>query len=109
MASIKATVAGSRSLNELVDQVKRSVTEVESMQGKVDTRHEQGKCHLYLCLSVAIVTFNHVSAQSNAYAVLMACRPILVGTDQNTFSFFPSMMFDGILFFCAHHNECLQD
>ena len=39
---MKNTVSGSRALGELVDQVKRSVIEVESMQGRIDNRHVEG-------------------------------------------------------------------
>ena len=42
LVSVKNTVSGSRALGELVDQVKRSVIEVESMQGRIDNRHVEG-------------------------------------------------------------------
>ena len=39
---MRNAVSGSKTLGELVDHVKRSVTEVESIQGRVDARQTEG-------------------------------------------------------------------
>eukprot|EP00042_Codosiga_hollandica_P051670 m.638333 g.638333 ORF g.638333 m.638333 type:complete len:1178 (-) comp58326_c0_seq6:2441-5974(-) len=40
--SLRSTLSGSRSLNELIEHVKKSVVDVETMQERVDTRHVHG-------------------------------------------------------------------
>jgi hypothetical protein len=63
ISSIKHTVAGSKALTELVDHVRQSVIQVDTLHDRVADKQSHGTCvYLCVCLCVCVCVYVWVTA-----------------------------------------------
>ncbi len=70
ISSIKHTVAGSKALTELVDHVRQSVIQVDTLHDRVADKQNHGMC-VYLCVCLCVRRYEWVTAPFLTPCVLM--------------------------------------